>query len=144
ADASETRSIEHNHSLVADLEFDRSLGSDSLRKCDDGLGQSARVVNVGGVGVGNELQWLVVASDRTPVEGRRDLQHRDLLRALRIVSKRDLAANSQTLLLGVHLDIQVIVGEGEGFAVKRKRIYHRGTEKTEKSQTHQPILHSAP
>src|SRR5271167_4766994 len=38
------------------------------------------------------------------------------------------------MLFRVDLNLQVVIGEGEGLAVQRKAIHHRGTEDTEDTQ----------
>ena len=98
ANASQPGRIEQDDAFVGDLEFDRRFGRDRLRQSDDGFGESARVVDVGGVGLSDELHGLVARFNRAPVEGRGNLQDGDLLRIGRVIAQRDFAANSEAML----------------------------------------------
>src|ERR1039458_1717917 len=134
ANASQPGRIEQDDAFISDLQFDGPLGRDCLRQSDDGFRQTARVVDVGSVGLRNELQGLVAGFNRAPIERRRDLQHSDFLRTLRVISESEFAADSEAMLLWLDLNIQIVISEGECLAVERKTIHHRGTEHTEKTQ----------
>jgi hypothetical protein len=39
------------------------------------------------------------------------------------------------MLFCLNLQVQIVVGEGERFSIKRKTIHHRGTEDKEETET---------
>src|ERR1700722_10250169 len=101
------------------------------------------MIDVRSVGLCDELQHLAAGADRTPFQGRRNLRHRDFLRSWRIVAQDDFAANAKAMLSGFDTNIQVVMGNSEGFAIESKCVHHRGTEDTEKRKT-QKQLHFLP
>src|SRR5439155_22794787 len=107
------------------------------------LRERAGVVNVGGVGLRNELQRLVAGFDGAPVERRRNLEDGNLLGRGRIVAESNRATCSQPMLVRLDLNLQVIVGKRERLAVERQSIHHRGTEDTEEATAPAPGIHFA-
>src|SRR5271168_910251 len=144
ADPCEPRRIEHDHAFIRDLEVDSSLGQDCFRQGDDGLGKSPSVIDVRSVRLRDKLQLLAASLDGTPVQGGRNLQHRDLLRRGRIIPQSDLAAGSQPLLHRLDPDVQVVAGEGKRLAIEGKSISRTSTEEAEQAKMQTAQLHCPP
>src|SRR5438067_7730203 len=69
--------------------------------------------------------------DGLPIKRRRNLQHRVFLWRGGIVSQSDGSADRQSMLCRVELKVEVVIAEGEGFAVKTKSRTTENTEDTE-------------
>src|SRR5207248_2196201 len=109
----------------------RPLGCDRLRQSYDGFRKASGVVDVRRIGLRDKLHGLVACFHRTPVERRRDLEHSYFLRCLRVVAQREFASDSEPMLFWLDLDVQVVVSEGECFAVESNS---RGAQQAEKTQ----------
>ncbi len=70
SDPRKSRCIQQNHAFVGYFEIDRTLGRNRLREGHDRFGKRARVVDIGSVGLRDELQSLVPGRDRAPIERR--------------------------------------------------------------------------
>src|ERR1700722_1946887 len=132
--AREPGRIDYDDAFVRDLHFDGPFRCDWLRQSYDGFGKSAGMIDVRSVGLRHELHYLVTGLHRSPVERRGDLQHRDLLRSLRVVPQSDLAAYSQPMLFRLDLHIEIVIGEAERLTVQREAIQRGGTEGTQKTE----------
>jgi hypothetical protein len=68
-----------------------------------------------------KLHRLPGKLDGSPIERGRNLQSYVLLRCGRIIAEHDFSPHCQPLLLGFDADVQVIIGEGERFALDGER-----------------------
>ena len=102
------------------------------------------MIDVGSVRLSDELQSLIRGLHRPPIERRRDLQYCDLLRSLRIVTQRDLAAHSKPVLFRLNLQAQIVVGEAKRLAVERAGRRRTKKQQTQEGETELHFLLDAP
>src|SRR5258708_591442 len=91
-------------------------------------------MDVRGVGLGDVLDGFSVYFDCSPGERRGDLQDCDLLGLSGIVAQRDFAARTESLLLRLEADFQIVLREDERLAVDRQRGRDQTTEETEDTE----------
>jgi hypothetical protein len=76
----------------------------------------------------------MIELNRTPRQGRRNLESQALLGNIRIIAKSDRASHSQALLLWLEAQVQVVFGESECLAVKSQTRNTQTTKQTENTQ----------
>ena len=121
SDPRQPRRIPRDDPLIADLKFHGALWLDLGGQSHDCFSERARVVDIRLVRLRDILHRLAVDADRTPIEGRGNLQHDDLLRMSRVVAQCDLAARAEPLLLGLQLNLQIVFCDRERLPVESGR-----------------------
>ena len=138
--ADQPRGIQRDDALVADDEIDRFFRCDLARQGHDRFGKLARVVDVGGIGLGEELHGRACAglgggSDHAPVQAGRNLEHGQVLRLRGVIPQRDCAAYTEALLRRFEAHVQIVVRDGEGFAVEGVTTGGQGQHREQYSQS---------